>query len=631
MPTTSISRICSTCLSARASAVALAGAVALTGALAFRAPAATAASACAGKAPTKLRLHRHHGFRATLTWRAPRIRPLGSRFRVYRDGRVVGQTAGRSMPVRIQPRRRNRLTVRVVSATGRVLPCRGRLMRSGRMRRPKHPRKLAVRRVTDRGATLTWLRARARDGRIAGYRIRRDRKTTRQVKRLSARVRLSSGRRYRFTVVAVDTAGHVSRSSNAVIVRTRHHRPGPPGALSASEVTDTTVGLGWGAARARSRAIVGYRIFRNGVPLGQVRAQSTWISNLAPATGYSFTVAAVDSLGYLSEATAPLAVTTAMPPPTAGYAHAFLLASTDQSFVDLQAHYRQIGVVYPTYFDCLANTTIVGNDDPLVTGWARLRRMAVMPRVNCQNEQTLTQMLTDSATRSRTLDRIVGLVDSYGYDGINIDFEKGNSGIRDAFTSFISSLASRLHARGKKLSVEVSAKRYDGQSGRPAFYDYRALGGIADYVFVMNWGLHWSVSSPGALDDLPWAREVADYTASMPNKSHFVLGTALYGFDWPNGGGSSNPATALEHSEVMALAAAVRARPTLDPTAYAWHFSYRDSSGTPHDVWYGDATTVGARIQLARSRGLGIGLWRLGSEDQRVWENPMLAPGAVWP
>jgi hypothetical protein len=36
-------------------------------------------------------------------------------------------------------------------------------------------------------------------------------------------------------------------------------------------------------------------------------------------------------------------------------------------------------------------------------------------------------------------------------------------------------------------------------------------------------------------------------------------------------------------------------------------------------------------VRLAKSRGLGIGFWRLGREDQRVWDDPLLAPGAPWP
>ena len=43
--------------------------------------------------------------------------------------------------------------------------------------------------------------------------------------------------------------------------------------------------------------------------------------------------------------------------------------------------------------------------------------------------------------------------------------------------------------------------------------------------------------------------------------------------------------------------------------------------------WYPDAQTVGDRFQLARDRGLGVGLWRLGTEDQRLWDDPRIAAG----
>jgi spore germination protein YaaH len=59
--------------------------------------------------------------------------------------------------------------------------------------------------------------------------------------------------------------------------------------------------------------------------------------------------------------------------------------------------------------------------------------------------------------------------------------------------------------------------------------------------------------------------------------------------------------------------------------AGSWHFSYTDGAGVGHEVWYGDATTFAQRIALARDRGLGVGVWRLGSEDQRLWDLPGLA------
>ena len=62
----------------------------------------------------------------------------------------------------------------------------------------------------------------------------------------------------------------------------------------------------------------------------------------------------------------------------------------------------------------------------------------------------------------------------------------------------------------------------------------------------------------------------------------------------------------------------------------------RGRSTTPraacqHEVWFGDATTSQRRIKVAQVRGLGLGFWRLGREDQRIWDDPQIAPGTTWP
>ena len=238
-----------------------------------------------------------------------------------------------------------------------------------------------------------------------------------------------------FRVVAADTRGAVGLPSRTVRVRVRHSAPSIPGRLRIGRVTDTSVELGWGPARKRSSPIAGYRILRNGVPVGQVASMSTTIGNLAPATGYKFAIAAVDRWGYAGPSTVAQ-TTTAMPPPTQGKLHAFLLATTDESFVDLQRHYRQIGTVYPTYFDCRsADAGIIGKEDPLVTRWAQMRKIVVMPRFNCQHGPTLNMMLRNPAIRERTLTNLVALVQQHGYDGINLDFEAGFETDRDVLTT----------------------------------------------------------------------------------------------------------------------------------------------------------------------------------------------------
>jgi spore germination protein YaaH len=597
------------------------------GAALLLSPATAPARVCAKAAG--LSFHRQAGKHSgRLSWKTPHR----GRFRVYRNGEIVGQTVGRSLRVAVKPGNAYVFEVRAVRSNGHVSPCIALLKRQMRFYPPFTPRNLGVRSVRDTGATLEWTRARRGDGRINGYRVYRDGAVYRQVKKLTLRIRLTTPKVHTFAVAAADTQGHVSRLSRAVRVRNGHHGPGAPGALRVGAVTDSKVGLHWSASRRGSSRVVGYRVYRDGKPLTQVKGLASDISNLAPATPYTFSVAGVDTLGYVGRATRPASIRTAMPPPSTGHLHAFLLATTGESFRDLQRHYQQIGTLYPTYYDCYArDRPIKGVDDPLVTRWAQMRQIAVMPRFDCQWPDTIHKMLTDGPMKAATIAALVDLTRTYNYDGLNLDLESGYATDRVALTGFVAELASQLHALGKRVSVDVSAKYYATTTGRSGFYDYPGLSAVADTVFVMNWGWHWTTSAPGAIDDMHYFVPVADYVATMPNKSRFVLGMGLFGIDWPNGGGSSNRGTALEYADLIATLSRNGVTPEYDSSQGAWHGVYWDADGARHDVWYSDASTVSARINIVKSRGLGLGFWKLGTEDQGLWNEPLIAPGTAWP
>ncbi|HEV7884425.1 MAG TPA: glycosyl hydrolase family 18 protein [Solirubrobacteraceae bacterium] len=607
--------------------------LAFAGALALPAAADARTGSCAGRRPT-LVAFAPGATRATgvVSWRRPlRPRAVRLRYRLVRNGAVVGQTARRRMSVRVSAGRRYRFRVYVVLLTGRVAPCPARLTTALRRALPTPPRDLAASAVTDTSATLSWTPGRARGAKAGGTRIFRDGEPLRQVAGGSTTVALAPRRSYVFTARTVDSAGTLSAESNRVTIRTGHRPPAAPQALAVTGIGDSRAELGWQASAPGSGRIGGYRVYRDGTPLFQVPGTTAAVTGLAAAHSYAVTVAAVDSFGYLSEPSAPVTVTTALPSPAHGRTHAFLLASTGQSFADLRDHYERIGTLYPTYYECAADGTIGGGDQPNVTRWAQLRGIRVLPRVDCQSTTRLHLILTDPPTRAAVLARLGELAATNGFDGLNVDFEAGAASDRDALTSFVTELAAILHGQGKRISVAVSATTRTVTSGRAAFYDYPALGAVADTVFVMNWGKHWSTSTPGALADLPWATEVADFVATMPNKSRYVLGAGLYGMDWASGGGPSHPAAALEYGDVQSLIAATAAAPVVDPVAGAPHFSYVDAGGVAHDVWYTDAASVDARVRLARDRGLGFGVWRLGREDPAIWEHPLLADPLAWP
>jgi spore germination protein YaaH len=576
--------------------------------------------------PGKLAFARKSGnTTAVLRWHGPRARTT---FVVRRNGRLVGRTTRHALRVPVRLGRSYRFTVAPLGAARCAVTRRIHVA----YRAPGAPRRL-VASGNGEPLKLSWRPGPRGDGSLAGYRLLRDGATVGQTRRTRWTLRPGPGRTYRFTVVAVDTRGRTSRPSRTVTAGTGHTPPPPPQGVQALAVSESEIGVQWSPSRSSTGKIAGYRVLRDGVVVRQVEGTSHVLDNLAPSVDYRVSVVAVDSLGAASGPSTTVTARTQDPIPASGHAHAYLLASTDQSFEDFRAHYRQIGVVYPTYYDCRSTPlALVGQDDPLVTRWALARRVRVLPRINCQGTSKVHQLLTDPTLREHWLDQLTALAATNGYDGLSLDFEAGPASDRAALTSFVDTLAGRLHAAGKLLTIAASAKTRDSLTHpRSGIFDYPRLSQSADGVLVMAWGLHWATSAPGAQDDATWARDVADYIATMPLKHRFVYGTNLYAMDWPAGGGPANEATAYQYGDIVPRFPELGASVQYDPLADNFHAAYTDAGGVGHDVWYPDATTTARRVRLAADRGLGgVAFWRLGLEDQRVWDDPLLAPGAAW-
>jgi spore germination protein YaaH len=300
---------------------------------------------------------------------------------------------------------------------------------------------------------------------------------------------------------------------------------------------------------------------------------------------------------------------------------AFLLASAPDSFADLQAHAGSIETVYPTYYECEPGGTIAGHDEPAIDAYAAARHIPLLPRFSCQDGPTVHAILSEPSLRVRTLAGLGALARRADYAGLSLDLENDGAADREALTSFVTQLALELHAAGRRLTVVVDGVTHDDPHRSTGFYDDRALAAVADNVFVLAWGSHWAGSAAGPLAPLPWVRQVATYFASLPNHTRFVLAAPMYGLDWAQ---TSGMATADQYAGVAALAHSVAAKPLRDRSADELTFSYTHA-GVTHRVWYMDARAIRDRLAAGRARGLKVGVWRLGGEDQLLWTSPFVS------
>ncbi len=268
--------------------------------------------------------------------------------------------------------------------------------------------------------------------------------------------------------------------------------------------------------------------------------------------------------------------------------------------------------IVPDWYTIWANGAITGQPDERVLQYARDHDLWVFALVQ-QNQyggQVLGPLLQSPVASRRAMESLLGLCETEGFDGINLDFEGVPPNDRQAYTSFVGQIADLLHRYGYYLTLSVPAETQDepGNSWTGA-YDYKALGKEADLVMVMAYDQHYAGGSAGPIDSTAWVQQVANFAARTIPPRRVVLGIPLYGYDW----GGSSTAQGLSFAAFRQIALQHGESPSAQDLVY-WQ------DGVRHIAYYAGLTDFESKVRLASGYGLrGIVLWRLGLEDPSIW------------
>jgi spore germination protein YaaH len=254
-----------------------------------------------------------------------------------------------------------------------------------------------------------------------------------------------------------------------------------------------------------------------------------------------------------------------------------------------------------------------GARDATVVAAVHNNNRIIVPTVEDVNSTTNSQtVMGDPNLRATLTKNILDEIATYNYDGIDLDFESLGYSNRAEFSAWVQDLANQLHAQGKILSIAIWPKKSEpGWSGAAAL-DYTAIGAAVDRFKIMTYGDHGGFSGPGPIGSLPNDTAYVNYAISMSvPPSKIFLGVPFFGFDWSSTGSS----TALTYTSAQPLVAKATTGPTFDPTQGETTFTYTDSGGATHTVWYQDEQAITAKENLAKSLGIaGIACWAIGGE-----------------
>jgi chitodextrinase len=121
-----------------------------------------------------------------------------------------------------------------------------------------------------------------------------------------------SGTGYTYQVAARDLAGNATRASvNVNGGPTDTSPPTPPGNLTATPTSPTTIALSWQAS-SDNVGVTGYTVYRDGAQIATVAGSTTSYSDggLIPGTTHTYTVTAADGAGNVSPASNQASATT---------------------------------------------------------------------------------------------------------------------------------------------------------------------------------------------------------------------------------------------------------------------------------------------------------------------------------
>jgi chitinase len=274
--------------------------------------------------------------------------------------------------------------------------------------------------------------------------------------------------------------------------------PAAPTGLTVGTVTSSTAALSWSAVTGAT----GYAVYRDGVKVQTATGTSATVSGLAPSTAYSFQVTATNDAGESAKSSTVTATTSAESGgstdlPThalVGYLHAsFANGAGYTRMADVPDSWDVIDLAFgePTsttsgdirFTRCPVTECPTVESDADFKAAIKAKQAAgkkVLISIGGQNGQV---QLTTTAARDTFVSSVSNIIDTYGLDGLDIDFEGHSLSLDASDTDFkspttpvivnlISALKTLKAKYGSKFVLSMAPETFFVQLG----YQYYGTG-----------------------------------------------------------------------------------------------------------------------------------------------------------
>ncbi|WP_338703130.1 glycoside hydrolase family 18 protein [Streptomyces sp. Q6] len=295
--------------------------------------------------------------------------------------------------------------------------------------------------------------------------------------------------------------------------------PSAPTGLAAGTVTSSSVDLSWTPVSTAT----GYNVYRNGTKVASVTGASATVTGLSADTSYSFQVSAVNAAGESAKSTAVSARTststggggggTVPKHALTGYWQNFDNGATVQKLRDVSAQYDIIAVSFAD-----ATTTpgqITFNLDPAVGYASAADFKADIAAKHAAGKSVILSVggekgsisVNSDASATAFADSAYSLMQTYGFDGVDIDLENGLNSTY--MTKALRALAAKA---GSKFVLTMAPQTIDMQSTSGEYF--KTALNVKDILTVVNMQYYNSGSMLGC-DGKVYSQGSVDFLTAL--------------------------------------------------------------------------------------------------------------------
>ncbi|GEN77649.1 polysaccharide deacetylase family protein [Chryseobacterium hagamense] len=298
-----------------------------------------------------------------------------------------------------------------------------------------------------------------------------------------------------------------------------------------------------------------------------------------------------------------------------GIRSAFYVAWDPQSLMSLKRNIRHVNLVFPEWFFLDPKTgDLKTNVDP--EGYKIIRRtgVATMPILSNNSNQEfhsegLGKVLKDPLKRTQLIRKLKQQCQKLHFKGINIDFEDMNLDSDENLIAFMKELSATFKQNNLLVSMDIMTENDD--------YNVERLNPYVDYFILMAYDEYSADSDAGPVSSQKWIEAQTGKILTKTSPEKIILGLGAYGYDWST---NKDDNSSVTYMQAITKASASKAKINFDDNTFNLNYSYTDSKNNTHTVFFNDAASIFNTMRFSSEYPLaGTALWRLGSEDSRIW------------